>query len=87
MHLKDRRFFTLNINRMVGHHSGWIPLLKRMRVLAKAPRGNICIGKSRYNVVPFREQLHVKKFVKMAEFAKVLQVLPVPRNLPTWCQA
>ena len=33
----ERNWWTLNIHRMVGHHSGWLPLLQQLNVIRKTP--------------------------------------------------
>ena len=90
---RERSYWSKHVNKNVTHHSGWLPLMQRIHILAKTsrkdPRG-MCFGDEgdpkvqAYKIVPFKPQTHVETFARLSMMQQVLVSTKTPKTLDDW---
>jgi len=84
---EEQEYWARHVNRNVAHHAGWLPLMQRMKILAKTTQTDksrlVFGGTNAYKTLPFTEEL-VEALAKMSCMQAVLLATPPARTLDDW---
>ena len=89
--IDEQKYWSMHVNRNVTHHSGWLPLMQRVKILRKksvrACGGDLALGSdgsSYYAIVPFCGATHVHTLSHLAKLQQCILGAQTPRTLDEW---
>lgn len=90
--IRERKFWN-TVNKNVSHHSGWLPVMQRIGILAKTPNniapGSLVFGdpdstrSQAYQTMPF-SQTQVEWLSKMGDMQQSLLATKAPKTINDW---
>lgn len=88
--IEERQYWSKHVNRGVTHHSGWLPLMLRAKILSKTRAEEeaegclIFASDAKYKIVPFNASIHVRSLGLLAEMQQRLVSIKTPTSLNKW---
>ena len=85
---EEKRYWSTHVNRNVNHHSGWLPLMQRAKILAKTSKagsGVLTFGsKEVYKLASFDAARHVPVLGHMSMMQQNIAGYKTPKTLDEW---